>query len=41
MKYITGVSKIVEYKKTVRQSINTCSARVGVKYKIPVSVHGA
>ena len=39
MKYITGVSQIVEYEKTVRQSINTCRARVAVKYRIPVSVH--
>ena len=39
MNYITGVSQIVEYEKTVRQSINTCRARVAVKYRIPVSVH--
>ena len=39
MKYITGVSQIVEYEKAVRRSINTCMARVAMKYRIPVSVH--
>ena len=39
MKYITGVSQIVEYEKTVRQSINTCRTRLAMKYRIPVGVH--